>query len=234
MSSKARISIAMLASALVGAGLTLTTGVFAVKETTNDTLPLKDLQAFVEILNRVKSDYVEPVQDDKLLENAVRGMLAGLDPHSSYLDKEEFKEMNTATTGKFGGLGIEVQMKDGLVFVVSPIDDTPAFKAGVQAGDYIAKINDDPVRGLSLKEAVDKMRGTPGTKIKITVVREGAPKPLDFKYASPRLASERGSRSYPLPSDGSTTSQVKISVGSSVNGSMRCESGSGISSMSEA
>lgn len=178
--STVRLSIAMFASALVGAGITLTTGVFAVKETPSDALPLKDLQAFVEILNRVKTDYVEPVEDDKLLENAVRGMLAGLDPHSSYLDKEEFKEMNTATTGKFGGLGIEVQMKDGLVFVVSPIDDTPAFKAGIQAGDYIAKIGEEPVRGLSLKEAVDKMRGDPGSKVSLTVLRKDAEKPLVF------------------------------------------------------
>ncbi|MDO9452250.1 MAG: S41 family peptidase [Stagnimonas sp.] len=193
MSSKVRVSIAMLASALVGAGITLTTGVFAVKETPSDTLPLKDLQAFVEILNRVKTDYVEPVEDDKLLENAVRGMLSGLDPHSSYLDKEEFKEMNTATTGKFGGLGIEVQMKDGLVFVVSPIDDTPAFKAGIQAGDYIAKIGADPVRGLSLKEAVDKMRGDPGSKVQLTVLRKDAEKPLvfDLKRETINVASAK-------------------------------------------
>ncbi len=193
MSSKARISIAMLASALVGAGITLTTGVFAVKETASDALPLKDLQAFVEILNRVKSDYVEPVEDDKLLENAVRGMLAGLDPHSSYLDKDEYKDMNTATTGKFGGLGIEVQMKDGLVFVVSPIDDTPAFKAGIQAGDYIAKIGDDPVRGLSLKEAVDKMRGDPGSAVQLTVLRKDAEKPLvfDLKRETINVASAK-------------------------------------------
>ena len=194
MSSKARVSLAMLASALLGAGITLTTGVFAVKQAPSDALPLKDLQAFVEILNRVKSDYVEPVEDDKLLENAVRGMLAGLDPHSSYLDKEEFKDMNTATTGKFGGLGIEVQMKDGLVFVVSPIDDTPAFKAGIQAGDYIAKIGEDPVRGLSLKEAVDKMRGDPGSKVQLTVLRKDADKPLvfDLKRETINVASAKG------------------------------------------
>ena len=194
MTSKARVSLALLTGALIGAGVTLTQGVFAVKQPANDTLPLKDLQAFVEILNRVKSDYVEPVQDDKLLENAVRGMLAGLDPHSSYLDKEEFKEMNTATTGKFGGLGIEVQMKDGLVLVVSPIDDTPAFKAGIQAGDYIAKIGDAPVRGLSLKEAVDKMRGDPGTKVTLTVLRKDADKPLtfDLKRETINVASAKG------------------------------------------
>ena len=183
----------MFASALVGAGITLTTGVFAVKETPSEALPLKDLQAFVEILNRVKNDYVEPVEDDKLLENAVRGMLSGLDPHSSYLDKDEFKDMNTATTGKFGGLGIEVQMKDGLVFVVSPIDDTPAFKAGIQAGDYIAKIGEDPVRGLSLKEAVDKMRGDPGSKVQLTVLRKDAEKPLvfDLKRETINVASAK-------------------------------------------
>jgi len=192
--SKFRVSLAMLAGALVGAGVTLTSGVFAVKEAPGNSLPLKDLQAFVEILNRVKTDYVEPVPDDKLLENAVRGMLSGLDPHSSYLDKEEFKDMNTATTGKFGGLGIEVQMKDGLVFVVSPIDDTPAFKAGIQAGDYIAKIGEDPVRGLTLKEAVDKMRGEPGSKIQLTVLRKDADKPLvfDLKRETINVASARG------------------------------------------
>jgi carboxyl-terminal processing protease len=159
-----------------------------------DALPLKDLQAFVEILNRVKSDYVEPVSDDKLIENAVRGMIGGLDPHSNYMDKDEFKEMNATTTGKFGGLGIEVQMKDGLVYVVSPIDDTPAAKAGVQSGDYIVKINDDPVRGLTLKEAVDKMRGDPGSKVSITVLRKDADKPLvfDMKRDEIKVASAKG------------------------------------------
>ena len=196
MTSRVRLPLAILSGALIGAGVTLTHGVFAEREAAaaREPLPLKDLQAFVEILNRVKSDYVEPVEDDKLLENAVRGMLTGLDPHSSYLDKEEFKDMNTVTTGKFGGLGIEVQMKDGMVFVVSPIDDTPAFKAGIQSGDYIAKIGEDPVRGLSLKEAVDKMRGDPGTKVTLTVLRKDAEKPLvfDLKRETINVASARG------------------------------------------
>jgi carboxyl-terminal processing protease len=195
MSSRVRLTLALATGAVLGIGVTLTHGVFAEKQApSSDTLPLKDLQAFVEILNRVKNDYVEPVSDDKLLENAVRGMLAGLDPHSSYLDKDEFKDMNTTTTGKFGGLGIEVQMKDGLVFVVSPIDDTPAAKAGIQSGDFIVKINEDTVRGLSLREAVDKMRGDPGSKISLTVVRQSADKPLvfDMKRDTINVASAKG------------------------------------------
>jgi carboxyl-terminal processing protease len=185
MSPKLRAPLALAAGLLIGVGITLTHGVLADKtaaivigEPVNQTLPLKDLQTFVEILNRVKSDYVEPVKDETLLENAVRGMLAGLDPHSSYLDKDEFKEMNIATTGKFGGLGIEVQMQNGFVRVVSPIDDTPAAKAGILAGDLIVKIDETPVKGLSLTEAVQKMRGDPGTKVSLTVVREGATAPL--------------------------------------------------------
>ena len=195
MSSRVRLSLALLSGAILGIGITLTHGVLAEKQQPGDAaLPLKDLRAFVEILERVKSDYVEPVSDDKLLENAVRGMLSGLDPHSSYLDKDEFKDMNTTTTGKFGGLGIEVQMKDGLVFVVSPIDDTPAAKAGIQSGDYIVKINEDTVRGLSLKEAVDKMRGDPGSKISLTVLRQNADKPLtfDMKRDTINVASAKG------------------------------------------
>ena len=194
MSSRVRISLALLTGAVLGIGVTLTHGVLAEKAQPEQALPLKDLRAFVEILQRVKNDYVEPVSDDKLLENAVRGMLSGLDPHSAYLDKDEYEDMNTATTGKFGGLGIEVQMKDGLVFVVSPIDDTPAAKAGIQSGDYIVKINEDTVRGLSLKEAVDKMRGDPGSKVSLTVLRQNADKPLtfDMKRDTINVASARG------------------------------------------
>lgn len=194
MSSRVRISLALLTGAVLGTGVTLTHGVLAEKPQPEQALPLKDLRAFVEILQRVKNDYVEPVSDDKLLENAVRGMLSGLDPHSAYLDKEEYEDMNTATTGKFGGLGIEVQMKDGLVFVVSPIDDTPAAKAGIQSGDYIVKINEDTVRGLTLKEAVDKMRGDPGSKVSLTVLRQSADKPLtfDMKRDTINVASARG------------------------------------------
>ena len=194
MSSSTRVSLALLAGVVFGVSATLTHSVFAEKQAPVETLPLKDLQTFVEILNRVKSDYVEPVKDETLLENAVRGMLAGLDPHSSYLDKEEYKDLNASTTGKFGGLGIEVQLKDGLVKVVSPIDDTPAAKAGVKAGDLIVKIDDTPVKGLTLQDAVSKMRGDPGTKIVLTLVRENAPAPLvlELKRDYIKVASVKG------------------------------------------
>ena len=193
MSLFSRTSIALAAGVVLGASITLTHGVFADKDSSADELPVKDLQTFVEILNRVKSDYVEPVDDKTLLENAVRGMLSGLDPHSAYLDKAEFKDMNIVTSGKFGGLGIEVQMQDGFVRVVSPIDDTPAAKAGIQPGDLIVKIDDLPVKGLSLSDAVQKMRGAPGSKIQLTLVREGADKPmvLDLKRAIIAVASVR-------------------------------------------
>ena len=175
-----RTSAAAVAiGAILGVSLTLTHGVLADKEKSVDSgIPVKDLQTFVEILNRVKSDYVEPVDDKKLLENATRGMVEGLDPHSAYMNKEEFKDLNVVTTGKFGGLGIEVQMQDGYVRVVSPIDDTPAAKAGIKPGDLIIKIDDTPVKGLTLTDAVGKMRGDPGSKVTLTIAREGADKPL--------------------------------------------------------
>jgi carboxyl-terminal processing protease len=194
MPSSIRVPLALAAGVIFGVSATLTHTVLAEKRAPADTLPLKDLQTFVEILNRVKSDYVEPVKDETLLENAVRGMIAGLDPHSAYLDKDEYKELNTTTTGKFGGLGIEVQLQNGLVRVVSPIDDTPASKAGVKAGDFIFKIDDTPVKGLSLQDAVQKMRGDPGTKIVLTLVRENTPAPLilEMKRDVIKVASVRG------------------------------------------
>jgi carboxyl-terminal processing protease len=138
------------------------------------------LNLFNEVFQRVRTDYVEPVKDNDLIEAAINGMLSSLDPHSSYLNEKSFKEMQVQTKGEFGGLGIEVTMDSGLVKVVSPIDDTPAFKAGVHAGDYISAIDDEPVMGMTLSDAVDKMRGAPDTKIKITVLREGEKEPLDF------------------------------------------------------
>ena len=146
----------------------------------SEPLPLDELRTFTEVFSRIKNDYVEPVSDKKLLEDAIRGMLAGLDPHSTYLDKESYEELQEGTTGEFGGLGIEVGMEDGFVKVISPIDDTPAYKAGIKAGDLIIKLDETPVKGMSLNDAINKMRGKPGTDIKLTIVRQGTDKPLEI------------------------------------------------------
>jgi carboxyl-terminal processing protease len=143
-----------------------------------DNLPLDDLRTFAEVFGRIKSDYVEDVDDRALLASAIRGMLGGLDPHSSYLDPDAYRELRVGTTGEFGGLGIEVGMEDGFVKVIAPIDDTPAERAGMQAGDLIVRIDGKPVKGLSLSEAVAMMRGKPGSAIELTVVREGEGNPL--------------------------------------------------------
>lgn len=144
----------------------------------SEALPFEDLRTFTEIFGRIKRDYVEPVSDKKLLEDAIRGMLSGLDPHSAYLVSEEYQELKEGTTGQFGGLGIEVTMENGFIKVVSPIDDTPAQRAGIKTGDLIVRLDDEPVKGMSLADAVKKMRGEPGSKIELTVVREGAEAPL--------------------------------------------------------
>ncbi|MGJ0489657.1 S41 family peptidase [Methylobacter sp.] len=146
--------------------------------TDTETLPFEDLRTFTEIFGRIKRDYVEPVSDKKLLEDAIRGMLTGLDPHSAYLIAEEYQELKEGTTGQFGGLGIEVTMENGFVKVVSPIDDTPAQRAGIKTGDLIVRLDDQPVKGMSLNDAVKIMRGEPGSKILLTVVREGEEAPL--------------------------------------------------------
>jgi len=141
-------------------------------------LPIEDLRVFTEVFARIKSDYVEPVEDRKLFNQAINGMLSGLDPHSSYLDQEAFKELQVGTQGEFGGLGIEVGMEDGLVRVVSPIDDTPASRAGLRPGDLIIRLDDTPVKGMSLNDAVRRMRGKPNTPITLTLVRRGEDKPV--------------------------------------------------------
>jgi len=143
-------------------------------------LPLDELRTFAEVLDRIKAAYVEPVDDKTLLENAIKGMLSNLDPHSAYLGPEDFAELQESTSGEFGGLGIEVGLEDGFVKVVSPIDDTPASKAGIQPGDLIVKINGEPTKGLSMMEAVDKMRGKAGEKIQLTLVRDGG-EPFDVQ-----------------------------------------------------
>ncbi len=143
-------------------------------------LPVEELRAFSNVFGRIKSDYVEPVSDKDLITSAINGMLSGLDPHSAYLDADSFKELQVGTQGEFGGLGIEVGMEDGLVKVISPIEDTPAFKAGVKAGDLIIKLDDKLVKGLTLGDAVKLMRGKPGSTIMLTIVRKSEPKPLQI------------------------------------------------------
>ncbi len=139
------------------------------------------LNLFGDVFERIRTEYVEETPDKKLIESAINGMLTSLDPHSSYLDEKAFNDMQVQTKGEFGGLGIEVTMENGLVKVVSPIDDTPAHKAGVMAGDLIAEIDGEQVMGLTLPQAVEKLRGPVGTIVKIAVVREGANEPIEFK-----------------------------------------------------
>lgn len=141
-------------------------------------LPYEELRAFSEIFGRIKTDYVEPISDKKLLEDAIRGMLVGLDPHSAYLDVDEYKELQEGTSGEFGGLGIEVTMENGFVKVVSPIDDTPAQRSGIKAGDLIVKLNEKPVKGMSINDAIKIMRGEPGSPITLMIIREGEEAPL--------------------------------------------------------
>ncbi|HDY84613.1 hypothetical protein LCGC14_1563980 [marine sediment metagenome] len=169
------------AGAAVGASLIFGQMVFADKVDTKPDLPLDELRAFSEIFGRIKNNYVEPVEDKELLQNAIRGMLAGLDPHSTYLDLKDFKELREGTSGEFGGLGIEVSMEDGFIKVVSPIDDTPAAKGGVLAGDLIIRLDDTPVKGMALGDAVDIMRGEPGSNILLTIIREGVDKPIKIE-----------------------------------------------------
>ncbi len=141
-------------------------------------LPIEELRAFTEVFGRIKADYVEPVEDKKLITEAITGMLAGLDPHSAYLDQDAFRELQVGTQGEFGGLGIEVGMEEGFVKVVSPIDDSPASRAGIKPGDLIVKLDETSVKGMTLNDAVKRMRGKPNTPITLTIVRKGETKPL--------------------------------------------------------
>lgn len=178
-----RYALILLLGIFVGVGFTLERAVHAERSTAKQAeqpLPIDELRTFTEVFSRIKADYVEPVDDKKLLRDAIQGMLAGLDPHSSFLDPEGFKELRVGTEGEFGGLGIEVTMEDGFVKVVSPIEDTPAARAGLKTGDLIIRLDNKAVKGMSLNEAVKQMRGKPGSDIVLTVVRDGQPKPLTF------------------------------------------------------
>ena len=147
----------------------------------NEKIPIEQLKAFSEVYMKIKKDYVEKVDDEKLFDDAIKGMLEGLDPHSTYLNEKDFEDLQIGTRGEFGGLGIEVTMEDGYVKVVSPIDDTPAYRAGVKAGDLIIMLDDKPVKGLTLSECVDIMRGKVGTSLELTIAREGENKPIKVK-----------------------------------------------------
>ena len=181
MSKQYKTVLVLVFGIFVGVSVSITSSVLAERKAEESVgLPLNELRNFSDIFARVKSDYVEEVDDKTLLEHAIRGMLTGLDPHSTYLNNEEYKELKIGTTGKFGGLGIQVGMEDGFVKVISPIDDTPAFRAGLESGDLIIRLDDKSVKGMTLNDAVKIMRGEPGTDIKLTVIREGADKPLPF------------------------------------------------------
>jgi carboxyl-terminal processing protease len=180
MKPKLHNYLLVLIGLMTGVLVSIGHGVFAERENTRATLPIEELRTFSDVFGRIKNDYVVDVDDKELIENAIRGMLSGLDPHSSYLDAEEFTELQVGTTGQFGGLGIEVGMEDGFVKVIAPIDDTPAQRAGVQAGDLIIRLDDTPVKGMTLSEAVKVMRGKPGSDIELTIVREGLDQPLNL------------------------------------------------------
>ena len=179
MSKQFKTALVLVFGIILGISASLTGNVLANKEEAKG-LPLDQLRNFSDIFSRIKSDYVEDVEDEVLLEHAIRGMLSGLDPHSTYLSPDEYNELRIGTSGEFGGLGIQVGMEDGFVKVISPIDDTPAYKAGLEAGDLIIRLDEKTVKGLTLNEAVKIMRGKPGTDIELTVVREGVDKPMTF------------------------------------------------------
>jgi carboxyl-terminal processing protease len=176
MSSNRKLSgflIGALGGFLFSAG-----GATIAEQGPNANIPYEELRTFTEVFGRIQKDYVEPVSDKKILEDAIRGMLAGLDPHSTYLDEQQYNELRVGTTGQFGGLGIEVGMENGFIKVISPIDDTPAQRSGIKAGDLIIRLDEKPVKGMSLEDAVKIMRGEPGSEITLTIVRESEEQPI--------------------------------------------------------
>ena len=185
MKSMTRNTLILGLGLILGVMLAIGQGVLAEKEShsrlSSQTIPLEDIRSLSEVFGKIKKHYVEDIEDKELLENAIRGLLTGLDPHSAYLDKDAFTELREGTSGEFGGLGIVVGMKDGFVNVISPIDDTPAEKAGVKSGDLIIRLDDKNVKGMTLEDAVGIMRGKPDTDIELTIVREGEDKPLKIE-----------------------------------------------------
>ena len=151
------------------------------------SLPLNQLQAFSEVYLKIKQNYVQEISDKEIFDNAIKGMLEGLDPHSTFLNEKDFKDLQIGTKGEFGGLGIEITMEGGYVKVITPIDDTPAFNAGIQSGDLIIEIDNNSVQGMSLSEAVDLMRGKIGTSILLTIAREGESSPIEVKIIRDKI-----------------------------------------------
>lgn len=180
---------------LIGLLISLNLTALAEKLGVSD-LPVDDLRVFAEVFGKVKSDYVESVEDKKLIDEALTGMLQGLDPHSAYMDKDAYKDLQAGTQGEFGGLGIEVTMEDGLVKVVTPIEDSPAYKVGLKSGDLVMKLDDKPVRGMTLNDAVKIMRGVPGTKIDLTILRKNTDKPLTFTITRDVIKSQSVKNKY--------------------------------------
>ncbi len=172
-------SVCLVAGGIAaGALMSFNFSALAQRESAARTIPFEDLRAFAQVFEAIKQSYVEPVEDKKLISEAINGMLTGLDPHSAYLDQDSFRDLRASTEGKFGGLGIEVNMEDGLVKVVAPYEDTPASRAGIKSGDFIVRIDETPVKGLTLDEAVKRMRGKPKTSVKLTLARKGVEQPI--------------------------------------------------------
>jgi carboxyl-terminal processing protease len=167
------------AGVAVGAALSVTFTAYALREPTLP-VPVEDLKMFSEVYSRIKSEYVEPVQDKRLIKEAINGMVQGLDPHSTFLDADALKEFRTSTEGKFGGVGIEIGTEDGFIRVVAPIDDTPAHRAGIRAGDLITKVNGESTKGMGQDKAVSKMRGNPGTKVSLEIFRKSEGESMTF------------------------------------------------------
>ena len=192
----------IIAGVLIGVAISLNFSAVAQRESASRAqlpLPIEELRAFTEVFGKVKQDYVEPVEDKKLITEAINGMLTGLDPHSAYLDQEAFREMQVGTQGEFGGLGIEVGMEDGFVKVISPIDDTPASRAGVMAGDLIVKLDDSSVKGMTLNDAVNfarpilrEFRGAPEPQ-----AGNGRPRQRSCRARPPLARPEPAARSRP-------------------------------------
>jgi len=179
MSSKFKQFSLVFSGVCIGVLISLNFAARADREVPTASLPVQELRSLAAVFNSIKQNYVEPVDDKKLLDNAISGMVSGLDPHSNFLDADSFKDLQDSTKGEFGGLGIEVGMEDGFVKVVSPIEDTPAYRAGIKSGDLIIKIDDAPIKGMALNDAVKRMRGKPQTSVVLTIARKGENAPFD-------------------------------------------------------